>query len=104
MEGDKAGLRSVEILFVEMAVHWLVAMSRFLAQLIADDIHVAGGFNSDAYGVRSDAHNRHRDLVADQNFLTRLTRKYQHAIPLSWSDKASLCFRRPAVRCRRPIR
>ena len=79
MEGDKAGRRSVEFFFVDLAVQRLIAMSGFHAQLIADDVHVARSFDSDPYRVGSDTHNRHRHVVADLNLLTRLSREHEHS-------------------------
>lgn len=43
-----------------------------VGEFVADDVHVARGINAQADGVRSDAYDRNRDVLADQNLFARL--------------------------------
>jgi hypothetical protein len=68
------------------------AVTGVFAKFLADDIHVPRCLDTDPYGIRPNSNDRHRHIIADQNLLTGLSRKYQHAVPLSWFDKSFPVF------------
>lgn len=47
-----------------------------IAKFLSHNIHGLWRFDSDANGVGTDAHNRDRNVITDQNPLTRLSGQY----------------------------
>jgi len=55
-------------------------------QLAADYSDVCGGFNTNTNGVPSETDDGNRDVVADEDTLTDLSRQHEHDMPLPWIE------------------
>ena len=61
-----------------MAIDLFVNVASVLAEFFANDVHIARGFDTNSYGVRAYADDRHRYVIADQDFFAWFSREHQH--------------------------
>jgi hypothetical protein len=63
---------------IVMIARRLIEVPCWFAKLFADNIHIARGFDSNPNGIRTDADNRHRHVITNQDLFAWLSREHQH--------------------------
>ncbi len=61
-----------------MAIDLFVNVSSVLAEFFANDVHITRSLDSYPHGVGTDANNRDRHVITNQNLFAWLSREHQH--------------------------